>query len=108
MAKLCRNTCALTGRGVEELRTACIGRRSLFIGHSGVGKSTLLRRLAPGHDLLLGDTPEAFVRETARALLEPALRSHLEQEGMKTVHARLSWPRLGQELRDYYAKRFGA
>ena len=74
---------------------------STTIGAQGLG-------LRHEHDLLLGDTPEAFVRETARALLEPALRSHLEQEGMKTVHARLSWPRLGQELSDYYANRFGA
>ncbi|MEI6389642.1 MAG: glycosyltransferase [Verrucomicrobiota bacterium] len=60
------------------------------------------------HDLLLADTPEAFVRETARALLEPALRTHLEQEGLRTVRARLSWARLGQELSDYYENRFEA
>ena len=62
--------------------------------------------LRQGQDILLGDTPETFVRETARALSDGALRSHLEQEGMKTVHARLSWPMLGQQLSDYYAKRF--
>lgn len=64
--------------------------------------------LRHGHDLLLADTPATFVDETARALEQPALRSHLEQEGMKTVHARLSWPRLGKQLSDYYAKRFQA
>jgi ribosome biogenesis GTPase / thiamine phosphate phosphatase len=44
--------CAKTGEGVEELRHACLGRRSLFAGHSGVGKSTLLNALAPGIGLL--------------------------------------------------------
>ena len=46
--------CAKTGEGVEALKQACRGRRSLFAGHSGVGKSTLLNALAPGIDLLAG------------------------------------------------------
>ena len=45
---------ARTGEGVEALRHACRGRRSLFTGHSGVGKSTLLNALAPGIELLAG------------------------------------------------------
>jgi ribosome biogenesis GTPase len=45
---------ARTGEGVEALKHACRGRRSLFAGHSGVGKSTLLNALAPGIDLLAG------------------------------------------------------
>ncbi len=47
-------TCAIRGEGVEALRHACIGRRSLFIGHSGVGKSSLLNALAPELDLAAG------------------------------------------------------
>jgi ribosome biogenesis GTPase len=43
-----------TGRGVAELRQACRARRSLFVGHSGVGKSTLLNAMVPGLDLLAG------------------------------------------------------
>ena len=72
---------------------------STTIGAQGLG-------LRHGDDLLLADTPETFVEETARALSNPSLRTHLQQEGMKTVHARLSWPMLGQQLSDYYAKRF--
>jgi ribosome biogenesis GTPase / thiamine phosphate phosphatase len=47
-------TCALRGDGVESLRHACVGRRSLFVGHSGVGKSSLLNALSPGLGLVAG------------------------------------------------------
>jgi len=43
-----------TGRGVAELLEACRGKRSLFVGHSGVGKSTLMNAMAPGLELLEG------------------------------------------------------
>jgi ribosome biogenesis GTPase / thiamine phosphate phosphatase len=46
--------CAVTGEGIEELTHACDGKRSLFVGHSGVGKSTLLNALAPGLALIAG------------------------------------------------------
>lgn len=68
--------CALSGRGVDALLDACRGRRSLFVGHSGVGKSTLLDRLAPGHELLQGDVNEVTGKgrhtTTAALLLQPA------------------------------------
>jgi ribosome biogenesis GTPase / thiamine phosphate phosphatase len=50
----CHAVCALRGDGLEGLRHALHGRRSLFVGHSGVGKSTLLNALVPGLDLLVG------------------------------------------------------
>ncbi len=50
---------ARTGAGVERLRHACLGRRSLFAGHSGVGKSTLLNAIAPGVALLAAEVNAA-------------------------------------------------
>lgn len=49
---------ARDGRGVDAVHEACVGKRSLFVGHSGVGKSTLLSRLAPGLELLAGEVNE--------------------------------------------------
>ena len=68
-------TCAKSGRGVEALRAACRGRRSLLVGHSGVGKSTLLGALAPGHEQLAGEvnarTGKGRHTTTAALLIEP-------------------------------------
>ncbi len=47
-------TCAKSGAGVDAVAHACAGRRSLFVGHSGVGKSSLLNALAPELALVAG------------------------------------------------------
>ncbi len=44
-------TSALKGTGVEDLRRLIRGKRAVFAGHSGVGKSTLLAALEPGLDI---------------------------------------------------------
>lgn len=41
-------------QGIEELKTEIIGNKNLFIGHSGVGKSSLLNTMFPGLNLEIG------------------------------------------------------
>ena len=55
-------TSAETGQGVEELRQALEGKVSVFTGNSGVGKSSLLNRLAPGLSLQTGEVSKALGR----------------------------------------------
>lgn len=47
----CHKVSARTGEGISNLLERMQGRISLFSGHSGVGKSTLINRLIPGADL---------------------------------------------------------
>ena len=42
---------ARTGEGLDELRRLLQGKTAAFVGHSGVGKSSLLNALFPGLDL---------------------------------------------------------
>jgi ribosome biogenesis GTPase / thiamine phosphate phosphatase len=47
-------TCAIDGRGLDELRARLEGKTSVFYGSSGAGKSTLLNRIQPGLKLKEG------------------------------------------------------
>ena len=55
-------TCALDQRGLSELRELVRGRTSIFVGHSGVGKSSLLNALDPGLTVRTGEVSEATDR----------------------------------------------
>jgi ribosome biogenesis GTPase len=48
-------TSAKTGAGIEELRALLAGRRSVLVGHSGVGKSKLAGAVQPGVTLSSGE-----------------------------------------------------
>ncbi len=45
---------AHTGAGIDELRALLVDHMTVLVGHSGVGKSSLLRRLVPGADPATG------------------------------------------------------
>lgn len=55
-------TSAETGGGVEELRTLIKGKLVAFTGNSGVGKSSILNRLAPELRLSTGEVSEKLGR----------------------------------------------
>jgi len=43
----CIGISAVTGKNVEKVKELMIGKTSMFSGHSGVGKSTLINRIEP-------------------------------------------------------------
>jgi ribosome biogenesis GTPase len=49
---------AVRGDGMEGLRTTIAGRTAAFVGHSGVGKSTLLNALDPTAERATGEVRE--------------------------------------------------
>ena len=55
-------TSAETGEGVEELRALLQGKFAAFTGNSGVGKSSILNRLAPELGLKTGEVSEKLGR----------------------------------------------
>lgn len=55
-------TSAQTGEGVEALRALLEGKLTAFTGNSGVGKSSILNRLAPGLQLETGEVSEKLGR----------------------------------------------
>jgi len=53
-------TSVFTGEGLEELGRLLEGKQSVFVGPSGVGKSSLLNALYPGLGLKVGQVSEAY------------------------------------------------
>ena len=51
-------TSSVTGEGIVELKELLRNRDSVFSGHSGAGKSSLINALEPGLDLRVGDVSE--------------------------------------------------
>jgi ribosome biogenesis GTPase len=51
-------TSAVTGQGIDRLRTLLAGRATVFSGQSGVGKSSLLNTVQPGLGLVVREVSE--------------------------------------------------
>lgn len=55
-------TSAVTGEGIEELRSLILGKTIAFTGNSGVGKSSILNALQPGFSAAVGEVSEKLGR----------------------------------------------
>lgn len=56
----CIDTCAKNGDGLDTLRETLKNNTSVFVGQSGVGKSSLIKKLLPDEDIAIGALSEAI------------------------------------------------
>ncbi len=80
----------VSGQGIEELRNYLRDKDSVFSGHSGAGKSSLINCLEPGIELLtaeVSDFNEKGKHTTTQAVLLPwSFGGHLlDTPGIKTI-----------------------
>jgi ribosome biogenesis GTPase / thiamine phosphate phosphatase len=90
---------ALTGQGLDDLRERLAGHRSILVGQSGVGKSSLLNALLPGIDAATAAISEATGegrhRTTATTLHPlPCGGALLDSPGVRDFAPALDDPRL--------------
>ncbi len=89
-------TSATGGQGLDELRGLLTGKFTAFCGHSGVGKSTILRELT-GHDIEVGEVKEYSLKgrhttTTSRVYPRPGGGEVVDTPGIRTFGlAHLTW-----------------
>ena len=96
---------ALTGVGIKPLREALAGRTAVFVGHSGVGKSSLLKLFAPELDVATGEVSRRFARgrhTTTRSQLYrlPGDVRVIDTPGIREMGL---WRLTPEQLRAYFA-----
>ncbi len=70
---------ATTGTGIAELRARLVGRTSVVVGHSGVGKSSVLNAVEQGLGLVVGEVNAVSGRGTHTTTA--AVLAELEEGG---------------------------
>ncbi len=51
-------TCAESGKGIRKVQKAITGKRTILVGYSGVGKTSILNRIYPGRNFRTSEVSE--------------------------------------------------
>jgi ribosome biogenesis GTPase len=102
-------TSAARGTGLEPLKQALAGRTVVLLGHSGVGKSTLINALVPGSDLRTGAMTKygtgRQTTSTTRRFAVPSGGTLVDTPGIRNLSVRgLDRALLGQVFPEFPAE----